>query len=110
MHPQCVAGLQVVDDNLAVQGNPCLPLTGVLLQPTSGAGEDARSEALLEPDRELHAELGAEETVAMHHVSLAGRDLQRQDLPRQLGGEGEKTGSAPAVYSVMKSVPPATAL
>src|SRR5438105_6036528 len=95
MHAQGVARLQVVDDDLTVQGDPCLPLPRQLLQAKSGAAEDARAEALLEADRKLDSELRAEEAMAMDHVTLTGRDLKRQDLARQRGRKGEESRSSP---------------
>src|SRR5207248_4977883 len=94
MHAQGVARLQVVDDDLTVEGNPRLPLPRQLLQPKSGAAEDARAEALLKADGELDADLGAEEAMAMDHVALTGGDLKRQDLARQLGRKGQESGSS----------------
>src|SRR6267378_4655573 len=94
MHPEGIARLQVVDDNLAVQSNPGLTLPGQLLKPKARAAEDSRAQALLKTDRKLDSDLSAKESMAMDHVALAGRDLQRQDLARQLGREGQKPWSA----------------
>src|SRR5437667_12208957 len=92
MHTQRVAWLQVIDDNLAVQRDPALALTGQLLQAKARAAEDAGAETLLESDRKLHTDRGAQEAVPVDHVALPGCDLQRQDLARKLGRECKQAG------------------
>src|SRR5882762_10245239 len=68
---QRVAWLQVVNDHLAVQLHPRRSLTLQPLHAKAGASEDPGTQSLLEPDRELHADGGAHETVAVDHVTLA---------------------------------------
>src|ERR1700752_4984637 len=87
MDAKRVPGLEVVGDNLPAQLAPGLPLTLQPLQPEAGAAEDAGAEALLKADRELHAWGGAHDPVPVTQVALARRDLHREDLSRQLGGE-----------------------
>src|SRR5713226_8810848 len=94
MHAQGVAGLQVVSHDLAVELDPGRPLALQSLHAKTGAAEYARTQPLLEADRELDANRRAHEAVAVNHVALAWRDLHRQDLPRQLGREGEQPGTA----------------
>src|ERR1051326_8448691 len=61
VHPDGVAGLQVVHDDLAVELDPGLALALEALHAKARASEDAGHEPLLEADRELHAEGRSEE-------------------------------------------------
>ena len=90
MNAQRVARLQVVHDDLAVQLHPCVALPGQPLHAKSRAAEDARTQSLLKADRELDPDVGAHEAVPVNEVAVAGRDVQGDDLPRQLGGESEE--------------------
>jgi len=93
MNAQRVARLQVVHDHLAVELNPGLALSLEPLQAKPGASENPRTQPLLEADRELDPDGGSHEAVAMNHVALARRDLQGQDLARQLGGKRKQAGA-----------------
>src|SRR5258707_15554194 len=86
MDAQRVAGLQVVHDHLAVQLDPGLALALQSLHAEPRAAENSGPQPLLKADRELHADGGAHESVAVDHVALAGSDLDRQDLAGKLGG------------------------
>ena len=94
MHAQRVAGLEVVHHDLAVQLHPRVALAGQPLHAKAGASEDACAESLLKTDRELHAGRRAHEAMAVNHVSVARRDLQREDLPGKLGREREQARPA----------------
>ena len=85
MHAQGVARLQVVDHHLAMQLDPRPALSLQALHTKAGASEDARTQSLLKADRKLDADGGAHEPVPVNHVALVGGDLERQDLPGQLG-------------------------
>src|SRR5260370_17817171 len=71
MHSQCVAGLQVVSHDLAVELDPGRALALQSLHAKTGAAEYARAQPLLEADRELDADRRAHESVAWNHVALA---------------------------------------
>src|SRR6202049_839278 len=83
MHAQALARLQVVGEDLAAQLAPCSTLAGDLLKPEAVAAEEPGAEALLNPDRELHATQAAHESVTVAEVphSRLGRDVDREDRP-----------------------------
>jgi hypothetical protein len=62
-------------------------LTADLLQQEAIAAEDAGAERLLEADADLDTGGGAKEAMAMDHVVVPGRDLDRHDVPRHARGE-----------------------
>src|SRR5439155_19370136 len=90
MHPERVSCLQVVHHDFAVQLHPRMALADEPLHPKSGAAEDAGAEALLKADGELDTGCAAHEAVAVDHVAVPRRDLQREDLPWQLRREREQ--------------------
>src|ERR1700676_4531137 len=83
MHAQALAWLQVVGQDLAAQLAPCPTLAGDLLEPEAVAAEEPGAEALLKPDRELHAPQATHESVTVAEVAHPGlgRDVDREDRP-----------------------------
>src|SRR5260370_38728158 len=86
---------EVVDDDLAVERDPRLPLALKPLHSKPGAAEDSGTQLLLEPYRELHSDRPAHEPVAVDHISLARRNPDREELSRQLAGEGPPAVPSP---------------
>ena len=73
-----------------MQLDPRPALSLQALHTKAGASEDARTQSLLKADRKLDADRGAHEPVPVNHVALVGGDLERQNLPRQLGCERQQ--------------------
>src|SRR6202790_5133435 len=96
MHAQALAWLQVVGQDLAAQLAPCPTLAGDLLEREAVAAEEAGAEALLKPDRELHATEAADKGVPVAEVahSRLGRDVDREDRPGKARREGDHAGGA----------------
>jgi hypothetical protein len=94
MHAQRLTGLEVVHDHLAVELDPGVRAPGELLQDESLAAEDAGTEPLLEPHRQLDSRCAAEEAVPLGEEPRALPHLDRQDLSGELGGEGDHAGGS----------------
>src|SRR5260370_23251870 len=86
---------EVVDDDLAVERDPRLPLALKPLHSKPGAAEDSGTQLLLEPYRELHSDRPAHEPVAVNHISLSRSNLDREGLSPHLGGERQQAAPSP---------------
>src|SRR5487761_1663063 len=88
---ELLARAQVVGDHLAAQLAPHPALAADALQPEAVAAEDTGAEALLEADGHLDAVGPGHERVPVAeelHPRLR-LHVEREDLPRELGGEGD---------------------
>src|SRR5262245_44323264 len=94
MHAQSFARLQIADYEFAGEFEPGGALSAEVLEQEAAAAEDACAERLLEADGNLNLRRGAEKAVAMNHVLVPGRDLNRHDVSRQLRRERHFARSA----------------
>src|SRR5579862_3133782 len=91
---KCFAGTEIAHNQLAGELQPGGALAADLLQQEAGAAENARAEGLLESDADADARGGAEESVTMDHVFVAGGDFDRDDVAGHMGGKGQLAGAA----------------
>ena len=105
VHPERVAGLEVVRNHLSMKLDPGLALTDQALHPEAGAPEDAGAEFLLETDGQLDAFGRAQEAVALDHQLAAGLHLHRQDLAGHL--RRERDGAAAGLRTELRHEDPA---
>src|SRR5882724_6147922 len=94
MHAQSFSGLQVAQDEFAGKLKPGGALSAEVLKQKAAATENARTQRLLEADRNLNLRRRAKKSVAMDHVLVPGRDLNRHDVSGQLGRKRHLAGSA----------------
>src|SRR5215813_9263291 len=87
MYAQSFSRLQVADDEFAGEFEPGGALSAEVLEQEAAAAEDARAERLLEAYGNLNLRRGAQKALAMNHVLVPGRDLNRHDVSGQLGRE-----------------------
>ncbi len=89
VHPQCFAGAQVTHNDLAAQLQPRGAIAGDLLQQKAITAKDARAQRLLKADAKLDLWRRAQEAVAVNHELVPGADLERQNMPGNLGRKGD---------------------
>src|SRR5579864_9083004 len=91
VNSQSFSRLQVAHDEFTGEFEPGRSLAAELLQQEAVATENARSERLLEADRNLNLRGRAQKAVAMNHVFVSRRDFDRHDVAGQFGGKGQLT-------------------
>ena len=89
MHPKCLAGCQLLDDQLAAELQPGCSLAAHLLQHEPCAAKDACAQRLLEAYADCDLRGGAQKPVPVNHVLRALPQLHWNNVSRYLGGEGD---------------------
>src|SRR4029079_13617137 len=87
MYEERFTGRQVLHDQLAGEFEPRHTVSRNPLQQEAAASENARSERLLEADTDGDLRRGAQKTVTVHEIFLAGRNLYRDNVAGNLRRE-----------------------
>src|ERR1700723_2394237 len=89
MNAQRLSWLEIPDHQFAREFEPRYALSAELLQQEAVTAENPCAERLLEADADLNLRGGAEKAVTVNQVFLGWTHLDRHDVSRHLGGEGE---------------------